>query len=158
MFKTTINHLLFGGRGGGDLVADVGLAVLRVASGLFLAFGHGLGKVPPSQGFVESVAGMGFPLPTLNAWVAGLGELLGGLMLALGLATRVAAAWIVGVFFVAAFLAHGDSFGSAADFFLPVRPDEKPAAEPAVLYLLIGVTFALVGSGRTGLDQFLRRR
>jgi len=46
-----------------SIQADIGFTALRVATGLMMAFGHGLAKVPPPAGFVEAVAGLGFPLP-----------------------------------------------------------------------------------------------
>ena len=155
--KRLANPFLFGGRGGGDTLAELGLLVLRVTTGLFLAIGHGWEKVPPSQGFVNFVESTGAPAPYVSALMAGLGEFVGGILLALGLFTRPAAVWLIGVFVVATFVAHPDSFGSVADFFLPDRPGEQNAAEPAAMYLLLAVTFLMVGSGRTGLDRFLRR-
>lgn len=157
MFKKTLNRLLFGGAGGGDLAAEIGLLLLRVTSGLFIAIGHGWGKLTDPSGFLEGVGKMGFPAPAVSGWFAILGEFFGGLLLALGLLTRPVALWIIAVYIGAAFIAHGASFGSLADFFVPVKGDEAPAAEPAVLYLIIGLTFLLAGSGRTGVDRLLRK-
>ncbi len=153
MIKRLFKPALFGGVGGGNLTADIGLGLLRILTGLFIAFGHGLGKVPPKDGFVGYLESLDVPLPYLNAWMAGLGELVGGTLLALGLATRFASAWLVGVFAVAAFVAHGDGLNGDAAFWLPA----EGAAEPAVLYLAIAGMFLLAGSGRTGVDRFLRK-
>ena len=75
---------------------SVGLLILRVALGVvFLA--HGLPKMVtdgkftgPSQtaGFLKS---MNIPLPGFFAWVVGLLETVGAVMLVIGLATRVLA-------------------------------------------------------------------
>lgn len=136
--------ILFGGDGGGSAVADAGLLVLRLFAGLTLAFAHGLGKLPPSEGFVESVSGLGFPAPEIFAWAAGLAEFAGGLLLALGLFTRPAAVAIAFTMAVAAFGRHGD--------------DPFSSKEKALLFLAIAVAFLLAGSGRYGLDRLVYRK
>jgi putative oxidoreductase len=59
----------------------MGSLLLRLA-GLYLALGHGLGKVTGLAGgdsrLPEALAGMGFPMPVLFAWAAALAELAGG--------------------------------------------------------------------------------
>lgn len=125
-------------------VADLGLALLRVFAGLSMAFGHGLGKLPPSGKFLEGVGAMGFPAPTVFAWAAALSEFGGALLVALGLFTRLGAAGVAFTMGVAAFVAHAqDPFGRK---------------EMALLYLAIMVCFLLVGSGRFGLDALIRPR
>ncbi|MEM1012339.1 MAG: DoxX family protein [Planctomycetota bacterium] len=153
MLKQKLKPLVFGGVGGGNAASEIGLLVLRVTTGLFIAFGHGLGKIPPKDGFVQYLDKLDVPMPYLNAWMAGLGELVGGVMLALGLATRFASAWLIGVFGVATFVAKAPAFRGEAPFWVPA----EGAAEPAVLYLVLALTFLLVGSGRTGVDRFLRK-
>lgn len=146
--KQLFNRILFGGVGGGNRLAEIGLLVLRVAAGLFIAIGHGWGKVTAPSDFIDGVEAMGFPLPVVSGWMAILGEFLGGLLLALGLLTRPAAAWLIGVFLGAALVAHQDSFTGQAPFF---------EAEFALLYLIIAVCFLLTGSGHTGVDRMLRK-
>ncbi|MEM1042336.1 MAG: DoxX family protein [Bacteroidota bacterium] len=139
-----IHHLLIGGAGGADAVADAGLLVLRLTAGLAMAFAHGLGKVPPAPGFVELTAGLGFPLPGLFAWAAGLAELAGGLLIAVGLLTRPAAFFLLFTMGVAFFLQHGgDPFGER---------------EMAFLYGAFSLTLLLTGAGRFSLDALLQSR
>ncbi|MEM9998442.1 MAG: DoxX family protein [Bacteroidota bacterium] len=124
-----------------SLAVGLGLLVLRLFAGLAMAFAHGLGKVPPSEGFIEATAGLGFPAPTLFAWMAGLAELVGGVLVALGLLTRPASFFLVVTMAVAAFGAHaGDPFGDK---------------EMALLYGAVFLCTMLTGSGRFGLDRFL---
>ena len=142
-------RLLVGGDEPRSVAADVGSSILRIAIGLMMAFGHGLAKVPPAEGFVKLVAGLGFPLPEVFAWAAGLSELLGGLLIAAGLFTRPASLFLACTMAVAAFLQHGSD---------PFFSRTGASKEMAVLYLLAAIAFALAGSGRWSLDALLRRR
>lgn len=135
---------LFGGATIESTTANVGILILRAVTGLMLAFGHGLGKVPPSERFITGVSELGFPLPGLFAWAAGLSEFVGGLCLALGLATKPSACFVFITMLVAGLLRHAD--------------DPFATKEKAFLYAIIALTFMLVGSGKFGLDALLRRR
>src|SRR5690606_10542741 len=89
------------------LAGDLGFLVLRLFAGLVMAFAHGLGKIPPAPGFIGAVSGLGFPMPELFAWAAGLSEFLGGILIALGLLTGSSALFLGFTMLVAAFGAHG---------------------------------------------------
>jgi putative oxidoreductase len=133
------------GRGGGEPGAnDLALLVLRMFTGLAMALAHGIGKVPPKEGFVNGVGELGFPAPLLFAWAAGLAEFAGGLLLAAGLFTRPAALMILMTMLVAAFRRH------AADPF-----DVK---EKALLYAAVAFFFLIAGGGRLALDAWRGRR
>lgn len=126
------------------ITSDLMLTALRVFSGLAMAFGHGIKKIPPSEGFINGTAKLGFPLPTFFAYAAGYSEFLGGIFLALGLMTRPAAFFVAATMFVAAFMKHGDdTFGSA---------------EKAYLYFVIALVYLVIGAGRGSLDHLLRRK
>ena len=135
--------LFFGGAGGSAPLADVGLLLLRLFAGLALAFGHGINKLPPSEGFLRGVSNLGFPMPEVFGWAAGLAEFGGGLLLALGLMTRPASFFIGCTMAVAAFGRH------AAD---PFSGKEK-----ALLFLAVAVLYLLAGAGRYSIDALLRR-
>ena len=72
-----------------------------------MAFAHGISKLPPSDRFVEVVGELGFPLAVVFAWLAGLAEAVGGILVALGIATRLMAFFLVQTMMVATFLQHG---------------------------------------------------
>jgi putative oxidoreductase len=123
---------------------DLGLALVRVGFGLSLALAHGLGKVAHPDQFVNGLAQGGFPAPAVLGWVALLSEFGGGLLLALGLLTRPAAAFVVGTLGVAAFHVH------AAD------PYQRK--ELALAYVVVGLALLVAGPGRFSLDALLARR
>lgn len=141
-FMLNIKDICFGGNQGGTMASQLGALFLRIFAGLGMALGHGYGKLPPPEGFVEGVADLGFPLPWLFAWAAAIAEFFGGLLLALGLLTRPAAFLILCTMLVAAFGRH------AADPF--------SGKEMALLYAFITFFFVMAGGGRFSLDRFLR--
>ena len=128
-----------------------------------------LGVLLPGMGavattFIAGVESLGFPLPGLFAWAAALAEFLGGLCVALGLGTRVAAALAGFTMFVAAFLRHHAlqhllvAVGAMRASEETVRSWGNP--ELALLYLVVFGTLVLTGGGRFSLDHLLpgRRR
>ena len=147
------------------MARDIGLLILRLA-GLYLAVGHGWGKVvglaSGQSRFVDGVASMGFPLPLLFAWAAALAEFAGGLSVALGLFTRWAAVLAACAMFVAAFVRHR----ALSQFlsWLGVAPATEESLrawgnpELATVYLLVCVTVALLGPGRLSIDAKLGRK
>lgn len=142
-----VREVLFGTPERVDTPAGhAGLAVLRVFAGVALAFAHGMGKIPPAEGFVGMVGGLGLPAPEVMAWLSGIAEFVGGILLALGLLTRPAAFLIVGNMMVAVIFAH------AGDAFLD--------RERALLFLFIALAFLLAGPGRYSADAAIggRRR
>lgn len=128
------------------MMNQIGLLVLRVASGLMMAT-HGYGKIFEDgrmEKFATGVSDMGFPAPMFFAWMAALSELVGGLCLALGLGTRISAVLIAGTMFVAAFIRHA--------------PDPFAKKELALLYLAVMIFFALYGGGTWAVERMLRRK
>lgn len=88
---------------------------------------------------------LGIPFPTLNAYMAATTELLGVVLLTLGLFTRIISIPLMGVMIVAittVHLAHGFSAGDNG-FEIPLY------------YLLFLALFASLGAGKFSLDHLL---
>lgn len=144
---------------------NLGLLLLRLA-GLYLALGHGWGKIESlaggDTGFVNALAKMGFPLPVLFAWAAALSEFLGGLFVAGGLFTRWAAGFAGITMAVAVFGRHHFIARLLHNAGVSVVSEDtlKAWANPelATMYLLIFLCLALVGAGGWSLDARLRKK
>ena len=136
-----MKSLLFGGVKLNSAVGDLGLLILRVFTGLSLAYAHGWSKVPPGEEFIKTVTSLGFPAEM--AYLTMLTEFFGGLALALGLLTRPVALAMVINFAVAGFMAH------AADPYL--------RKELTFLFLAVAAMFLCVGAGRFSVDRVLKK-
>lgn len=123
---------------------NVALLLLRLWFGGALALAHGLPKLGKLERFVDSVAGHGVPLPTLSAGFAVTSELIGGLLLALGLFTRAAGCCVLATMLTAGLWVH------AADPFFK--------KELALSYAIAAACLALIGPGRLSLDAWRSAR
>ncbi|HKO00107.1 MAG TPA: DoxX family protein [Thermoanaerobaculia bacterium] len=126
-------------------------AIMRIIIGLLFVF-HGSQKilgVPPMEGMG------GMALPTI-AVVAGWIELIGGLLVTIGLFTGIAAFICSGEMAAAFFMGH----------FAPAMQKGGPWAwnpivnkgEPAVLYCFIFLYIAAHGAGVWSIDSAIRGR
>ena len=149
-----LNNFLFGGAGATTRMGDFGLFILRAGFGLAMAIGHGMGKVyhdgsvGMSEQFLGGVRAMSLPAPTAMAWIAALTELIGGILLALGLFTRPVALALVVNMTVAAFVAMKDA---------PLFSTNGMNKEFPLLFLVVFLTFVFTGAGRFSFDKFLRK-
>lgn len=87
------------------------------------------------------------PFAVWPSWWAALIQLVGGLLVALGLGTRVAALVCSGSMAYAYFVVHQQAGA------LPIQNDGEPAALYSWLFLLL----AAVGPGPLSLDHLIRR-
>ena len=122
-----------------------GLLWLRVFAGLGIAH-HGYGKIFGGHidKFARVVEGIGFPMPEFFAWAAALSEFGGGLLLAVGLFTHIAALFVFVSMSVAVFARH------AAD---PISVKEL-----ALAYWTASGTLMLTGAGGLSLDAAMRKQ
>lgn len=124
---------------------DITLALLRVVAGLMLVQ-HGVQKhfgwlLPPERAF------SGAPEIFSRTWFAGSLEIVGGLLLAVGLFTRPVAFILSGLMAFAYFIAH------APDGFWPILN----GGELAALYCFVFLMFSVVGGGRYSADTVIGR-
>lgn len=138
----TLRKFFFGSAGTGSQAGDFGLLLLRLGAGLALAFAHGMGKLPPAERFISGIQEMGFPAPAAFAWAASLSEFAGGLLVAIGLATRPAALFALVTMSVAFFIRHG--------------ADDFSTKEKAFLFGIVFLAIAFTGAGRYSVDAMIR--
>jgi putative oxidoreductase len=123
---------------------DLGLLLLRAFFGLYMAFGHGLGKITggPERwaglGGTMEIFGLGFA-PTFWGFMAAFAEFICALLVVVGFATRPAALLLVLNMSVAA-TAH-----------ITGAIDGGP--EMALLYGAVFLSLLFVGPGKYSVDE-----
>ncbi|CAN5273672.1 DoxX family protein [soil metagenome] len=119
-------------------------ALLRIVSG-FLFMWHGVQKLlgyPPRPAAAGPAEGI-----TTQMAIAGAIELIGGILIMVGLFTAIAAFLSSGLMAVAYFIAH-----FSTDAFLPI----VNGGELAVLYCFVFLYIAARGSGMWSIDSMFR--
>jgi putative oxidoreductase len=115
-------------------------------------FETGKGKLSDISAPTAFFTELGIPFPQLNACIAGCTECFGGLLLLLGLFSRVTSVPLIFTMLVAYGTAHLDvvkTIWSDSDSFV--------SAPPFLFLLASGIIFIL-GPGRFSIDELLRRR
>jgi putative oxidoreductase len=118
----------------------------RVSVGWVFA-STGWGKVHDLPKIVDYFRDLGIPYPEIQAPFASANELVCGLLVLFGLATRIAAVPLIAVMLVAIRSAQWESVDSPAALFGLVE----------WLYLAIFVWLAIAGPGRVSLDALIGR-
>ena len=126
--------------------------VIRLAVGVMF-FGSGLGKLGKLSGLTQYFRSLGIPFPEIQAPFVAATELVCGLLIVIGLATRPAALMLCGVMTVATVTA--------------AVPEKKITASwhglleflylPEVLLFLLLVSLVVAGPGRASLDARIGR-
>jgi len=114
-------------------------------------FQDGQGKLNNLPKVSEYFASLGIPLPTLNAWITGSIELVGSLLLIIGLATRPVALLIFGVMTVAYLTGDRDAVLQIFS-----NPDKFVKADPFPYFVMALVLF-FAGPGWISVDKLLSR-
>jgi len=115
-------------------------------------FQTGKGKLTNLDATTEFFAELGLPFAKLNAIMAGSTECFGGLLLLLGLFSRVTCVPLIFTMLVAYGTAHVDEVkGLFSD------PDAFVTAAP-FLFLLASVIVFTFGAGKFSIDELLLRR
>ena len=134
--------------GSNPLLVDLALLFGRVGIGLCFVV-HALGKLGvvgsgTMAGFAAWLGELGVPMPGVQARVAMASELVGGSLLALGLATRPACIALIVTMLVAGIIGH-----RGAGYLIT---NEPPGAEYTVNLAVICLMFLLIGPGAISLD------
>lgn len=99
------------------IAGDCGLLLIRLMLGVVFMF-HGSQKLFGAfdgsglSGFAGFLEGQGIPFPHLSAVLAACAEFIGGLLVLIGFAVRVAVVPMVVTMLVAVIVVHGDAFSA----------------------------------------------
>ncbi|MCK4880233.1 MAG: DoxX family protein [Bacteroidales bacterium] len=132
---------------GTEKLHDVQLLLFRVI--LVIGFyGPAMMKVKNLEGVAEWFGSMSYPFPMVSAILAMTTEVMGIVLLTLGLGTRVIALPMMFVMVVAIFTTHISNGFAAGD----------NGFEIPLYYLLMLFALVVYGSGRYSLDHLLDRK
>lgn len=121
---------------------DAGKLVLRLVLGILVLF-HGIGKLTGGMAFVSGVVAKA-GLPGVFAYAVLLGEILGPVLVILGVWSRIGALLIVlNMLFAVGFVHTGQLVG--------LNAQGGYGLELQAMYLFGAVAVALLGAGRLGL-------
>lgn len=111
-------------------------------------YGPAIGKWKDIESIVEWFVGMGMPLPRLNAYMAAGTEMLGVVLLVLGLGTRFISVALIIVMIVAIKTVHWENGFNASD----------NGYEIPLYYILMLLVLFFIGPGRLSLDKLIDSR
>lgn len=129
---------------------DAAWLLIRVMVGVVGVF-HGAQKLfgwfdgPGISGFTDALTALEVPFPALSAYLAGGAEFFGGVLLIVGLLTRLAALPFAFAMLVAVTQVHNKAFDA-----------RDSGMEYALTLLVVLVAIALAGPGRFSLDALVR--
>jgi putative oxidoreductase len=117
---------------------------------LILAYGFyqpAINKVQDFNAIADWFDKMNYPLPLVSAYIAGITELLGVILLILGLGTRLISIPLMIVMLVAIFTVHaGNGFAAGDNGF-----------EIPLYYLLMLFALVIYGGGRISIDYLINK-
>jgi len=125
-----------------------GLPLLLIRLVLAYGFwGTGMMKWKNIDGVAEWFGSLGIPFPTLNAYLAATTEILGVILLIIGLGVRIISVPLAIIMLVAIFTVHlHNGFEAGNNGF-----------EIPLYYLIMLFTLFIYGGGKISLDNLLRR-
>jgi len=126
-------------------LAWLGPLAVRVVIGLAFAM-NGWGKLHNLDAITDFFTSLNIPMPHANAVFVSSVECIGGLLLIVGLGTRIAALFLIGVMTVATLTAV-----------LP-DPDKQVINSIEISYLLSFVWLVVNGAGAVSIDHLIARR
>ena len=130
---------------------SVGLLLIRLMLAVVFIF-HGSQKLfgafggPGLEGFAGFLGQIGAPVPMVSAVLAGSAEFFGGILLGVGLLTRLAVIPMVFTMLVASFAVHGSAFSI-----------QQGGMEYALTLAVVLTGLGLTGAGALSLDRLVSR-
>ncbi len=115
-------------------------------------YGTGTAKLHDIPAFTERFAGWGIPLPHLNVILAGTTETVGGLLLLVGVASRLISIPLIFTMIVAYLTAESEALHA---FFSD--PDKFVSATP-FQFMFAAILVLIFGPGVFSIDYFLGRK
>jgi putative oxidoreductase len=112
----------------------------------------GWGKLHNIPHVIQFFTSLGIPAPGVNAWFVALTELLGGILLAAGLGSRLIGLMLAADMFTAYFTADHQALLSVFS-----DPGRFYNADPYT-FLFAALLVLIFGPGKIALDELLRRR
>ena len=125
------------------------LLVIRLYWG-WQFFVTGKGKLLNLDGTTSFFAELGLPVPKLNALAAGCTESVGGLLLLVGLASRLTAVPLICTMIVAYLTAHRETVAGIW------QDSDAFVTAPPFLFLFASLLILIFGPGRYSVDARLR--
>ena len=118
----------------------------------------GYGHLTHIEKTVEAFKGWGIPLPTVNVYISGTTEMLGGALLILGLATRFIAIPLIFNFIVAYATASKATFVQLFHGPNHLEAYDKFIDDSAFPMLILALTMFAFGPGKFAIDHLIKRR
>ncbi|HEV7402076.1 MAG TPA: DoxX family protein [Chthoniobacteraceae bacterium] len=137
-------------RGASKLQSPLLLAIRLYWGWQFVA--QGTLKFRDHMTYIERFIGWNIPFPSLNVYLAGTVELVGGILLFVGLASRLAAFPLIFTMLVAYLTAEPEAVKAIFS-----DPDQFVSAAP-FMFLLASVIVLVFGPGIFSIDHLLARR
>ena len=129
--------------GTNDTKVSIALLLIRLISGLAMAFSHGLGKLQNFSSSADSFPdpfGLGGQLSMILAIFA---EFFCGIFVALGFATRLTLVPLIITMATAFFVIHGS--------------DPFAKQEMSLIYLIMYIAILVAGPGKYSIDKFINK-
>jgi putative oxidoreductase len=142
-----IHHMLSRARSIAGRAEFIAPLLARLTVGYAFAE-SGWGKVHNLEGVAAYFAELGIPAAAVQATFVSYVELIGGSLLLLGLATRLAAVPLIGTMIVALITAKASDIASYSDLIGTIE----------LCYAVLLAWLALAGGGKASIDHLLSRR
>jgi uncharacterized membrane protein YphA (DoxX/SURF4 family) len=150
MMKQRLQNFLFGSSVGNNKLFNAAWLFFRLHIGLSMAIHAGFPKIETGVApawFVDQVQELGFTFisPSFWATISAYGEFIGGLLIAIGLFTRIAALQLAFQFFVISFIWYS-------------KPEPLTGMYFQQLYFWCYIILVFSGSGLYSIDQLIKNR